>query len=293
MRTLVTGGTGTVGLAVVERLRSGGDEVVVLAAGVPTGEVARAFEGFGVEVVPGDVRDADLVRRVLRERRIESVVHGAAVTPDVERERSDAADVVDVNCTGTAAVTGAFADACTGRFVHLGSIAAYGTATTEEELLVEDAGQERPATLYEITKLAGEQIALRVAEVRGVDAVSLRLGDVFGRWEHRSPVRDATSAPYQLLARALHGRGAVLPREGRKAWVYSVDVAEAVYLALHAESIPQRVANVSSPFVWSLGAWCALLEGRFPGFSHRVDAAEADIALFADNAPMSLAAASG
>lgn len=289
MSVLVTGGTGTVGLAIVERLAARGP-VTVYASPAPPPLVAAALAAMPgeVHVVEGDVRDGDRLREVLRERRIEAMVHGAAITPGLERERTDAAGVLDVNVVGAVTALGAFADACSGRYVHLGSIAAYGAAAATEPLLVEETGQERPENLYEITKLAGEQAVLRVAGLRGVDAVSLRLGDVFGRWELRSSARDATSAPFQTLAAALEGVEAVLPREGRKAWITTGDCAAAVERALDAPALPDRVVNVSSPFTWSVLQWCELLAAEFPGFRARVDPDAATIAMFADNAPMSL-----
>jgi nucleoside-diphosphate-sugar epimerase len=215
-------------------------------------------------------------------------VHGAAVTPGVERERSDPSTALQVNVVGPSNVLTAFDESCPGRFVHLGSIAAYGRAAVREQVLVEDSAQERPETLYEISKLAGESAMLRVAELRGREAVSLRLGDVFGAWEHRTAVRDATSAPFQVLRAALAGREIVLPREGRKAWVYTFDVAEAVYSALTAPRIEHSIVNVSSPFVWSVLEWAQAVSRALPGTRVRLDAGDANVSMFADNAPMSL-----
>lgn len=293
MNILVTGGTGTVGLAIVERLAADGAAVTIYAGNEPTGPVARALRTMPgqIDVVQGDVRDGERLRSILATRKIHSMVHGAAITPGVERERDDPTSVVEVNVAGAVTALTAFDDTCPGRFVHLGSIAAYGSATTTQHLLVEESGQERPENLYEITKLAGEQAVLRVAELRGREAISLRLGDVFGCWEHRTAVRDMTSAPFQTLAAAMAGRPIVLPRAGTKAWVYTVDVAESVLRALEAPSLPHRVANISSSHTWSVVEWCARLTERFPGTSCRIDPGAANITMFADNAPMSLAQA--
>lgn len=293
MNVLVTGGTGTVGLAIVERLAADGAEVTVYTATEPAGPALQALRAMPgrIDLVQGDVRDGERLRSILATRGIHSMVHAAAVTPGILRERDDPASVVEVNVVGAVTALTAFDDTCAGRFVHLGSIAAYGSATTTRSLLVEESGQERPGNLYEITKLAGEQAVLRVAELRGREAVSLRLGDVFGCWEHRTAVRDMTSAPFQTLAAAMAGRPIVLPRAGTKAWVYTMDVAEAVLRALEAPSLPHRVANISSPYTWSVVDWCARLAERFPGMSSRIDPDAANITMFADNAPMSLARA--
>ena len=291
MKVLVAGGTGSVGLAIVEQLAAAGDEVVALSATEPSRRIAAALTSMkgsiGIEI--GDVRDSERLRRILRANEIDSVVNGATITPDAAAEVHRAEKIIDVNCVGSVALFNAFADSCPGRFIQLGSIAAYGSAASSETLLKEDAGQERPETLYEITKFASERAVLRLSALRKREAVSLRLGDVFGRWEHRTSDRAVNSAPYQLMSLAQRGGEAVLPRPGAKHWVYSADIAQAVRCALRVEALAYHVANVSSPFRWSLVEWCELLGRRFPAFSFRVDPQRATIALFADNAPMALA----
>lgn len=290
MRVMLTGGTGTVGLAVAEHLLAHGLEVVVFASTPAPDGVLRDLQRVSpsIEFVTGDVRDRDRLLEVMRDRAVDSVVHGAAITPDTAREMARPWQVLDVNCVGSATVVEAFTSACSGRFVHLSSIAAYGSATSRLPLLREEAGQEAPVNLYEISKLAGEQSVLRVAELLGREAVSLRLGDVFGRWERASSDRDATSAPFQTLELAKSGQRALLPRTGRKAWVYTVDVAHAVLQALTVETLPDRVINVSSPFTWSMEEWCELLREEFPEFDYEIDPVAANVFLFDDNAPMDL-----
>ena len=290
MRVMLTGGTGTVGLAVAEHLLREGVEVVVLASTPAPEPVERSLRQVSsvVEFVEGDVCDRERLRDVMRSRAIDSVVHGAAVIPGESREKTRPWQVLDVNGVGAVTVAEAFGQECTGRFVHLGSIAAYGASSARLPLLTEDAGQEAPVSLYEISKLAGEQSVLRIADLLGLTAVSLRLGDVFGRWERSSADRDATSAPFQTLQLARRGDAARLPRPGRKAWIYTVDVARAVFAALTADSLPDRVVNVSSPFVWSVADWCDLLQEEFPGFRYVIDPNSPNVALFGDNAAMAL-----
>ncbi|HZE21095.1 MAG TPA: NAD-dependent epimerase/dehydratase family protein, partial [Desulfobaccales bacterium] len=60
-KTLVTGGTGFVGRAVVEELRAAGREVRVLTRHPEH----PALEGLGVEVAAGDLRDRESLERAL------------------------------------------------------------------------------------------------------------------------------------------------------------------------------------------------------------------------------------
>src|SRR3712207_6836438 len=78
---LVTGGSGYIGAALVEELQSAGRDVRVLDVLLHGQEdIAAAQERQGVEVVRGDIRDADARRRALEGAA--AVVHLAAIVGD-------------------------------------------------------------------------------------------------------------------------------------------------------------------------------------------------------------------
>jgi len=75
MQILVTGGAGYVGSFAARRLVAGGHEVVTLD------NLCQGHRGAASgELVLGDIADRELVGRLLRERRIEAVMHFAAAT---------------------------------------------------------------------------------------------------------------------------------------------------------------------------------------------------------------------
>jgi CDP-glucose 4,6-dehydratase len=79
--TLVTGATGLVGGWLVKRLRAAGADIVALVRDwVPSSEVVRCGALDQVTVVRGDVRDRDLLERVLGEFEVDTVIHLAAQT---------------------------------------------------------------------------------------------------------------------------------------------------------------------------------------------------------------------
>src|ERR1700683_1688776 len=77
MKILGTGGAGYIGSVTVERLRSKGDEVVVLDDLV---RGHRSSLGPDVPLYQGSVGDRALVGRLLKEHKIESCIHFAALT---------------------------------------------------------------------------------------------------------------------------------------------------------------------------------------------------------------------
>src|SRR5690606_9753123 len=149
-------------------------------------------------------------------RRIDRLVHGAAVTAGVAREKRDPATIVEVNVAGTARVLEAAHRHGVGRIVHVSSGSAYGRSLFECARLYEDATPERPETMYQITKFAGERTVLRLRALYGLDLVCTRLGSVIGPWERDTGVRDTLSTHFQLAQMAARGKTAVLPQRSEE-----------------------------------------------------------------------------
>ena len=79
--TFVTGATGLVGSWLVKRLVEAGADVVCLVRDwVPQSELVRSSLIERVRVVRGDVRDQELLERILGEYEVNTVIHLAAQT---------------------------------------------------------------------------------------------------------------------------------------------------------------------------------------------------------------------
>lgn len=274
MKVLLTGGTGFVGMNVVEKLLDEGDEVVLYALTTPSSRVASYLRNRrdGCRLVLGDVLDAEALDRVMRTHRVDAVVHAAAITPDVRRECSIPEDIINVNVMGTVAALEAARRNDVAKFLYLSSVEAYGQAAYEDRELVEGVVVPRPNSLYQIGKFAAERIAIRYRELFGMDVAAARIGEVFGAWEVESGVRDTLSVPYQAAQLALLGMKAVLPREGKKTWVYSKDVAEGIYALLTCGELRHDVYNLGSGFTWSIEEWCAALSREYRDFAYELSA---------------------
>jgi UDP-glucose 4-epimerase len=292
MQVLLTGGTGFVGINIAMAMLEKGIDVVMYAASPLHPRMVVALQGMAGQLhfVEGNVLDKDRLDHVFTTYPIDAVIHGAAITPNEQREISAGAMVVQVNCVGTVEVLEAAHRHDVTKFIYLSSIAAYGSATKTAALLQEEITIPEPINLYEITKFTAERIALRYKQLLGMNIISARLGDVFGPWEYQTGMRDVMSAPFQTTQLALLGQKAVLPRSGYKHWVNSKDVAESVVALLIAEKLNFDLYNISSPYAWSIEQWCALLAERYPDFTYTIqsDPGSSNIHLFDDNAPMQL-----
>jgi nucleoside-diphosphate-sugar epimerase len=279
MAILVTGGSGYVGLNVVEALARAGREVVSFDMTLPPPVAAVELSRLPgrVHAVDGDLLDAGALDRAFHAAPIEAVVHTAAVTSGPAREASDPARVFQVNVIGTIGLLEAARRAGVNRVVVTSSGAAYGESLYRPGLMEEDATPVLPTTLYATTKYAAERTVRRLAELWRMEVACTRLGTLIGPWErdgssHAQGVRDNFGPHSQLARIAVAGGEAVLPAEEcTRDWVYSADVGRALVMLADAPSLPHAVYNLSAGIDWTgdIAAWCEVLAARFPGFRHR------------------------
>ncbi len=182
MKVLVTGGGGFIGSHLVEALVENGDRVTVLD-NFSTGKKENIAHLLSrVELVEGDIRDEEILRRVLSGR--EAVLHQAAL-PSVPRSFSDPLGTTAVNAGGTIQLLEAARQAGIKRFVFASSSSVYGES--EEDFKVETL-PSRPLSPYAVSKLFGEQVCRIYAAVYGMDTIALRYFNVFGpRQDPASP----------------------------------------------------------------------------------------------------------
>ena len=274
VNVLLTGGTGFIGINIAEVLANEGCHVVVYSKRPMLPEAAGMLAGTpgGAHWVRGDVLSKEALARVMEEEDIHMVVHAAAVTPDEAYERSHLASVLEINCLGSLNVLEAAKTRGVKRFVYVSSVAVYGDTPQRLDVVPEDAPMN-PRNGYEISKYATERLICRYAELHGVEAAALRIGDAFGAWEYHSGVRFQMSAPFQAVFRALSGERAVLPKPGRTGWIYGRDTALAVKALLEAPALRHFAYNCGGIFPWSIEEFCEALKASLPGFECAVDPA--------------------
>lgn len=291
MGTLITGGTGFVGLALAERLIADGDEVVLFGANAPPSSVLEQCEIAAAKFAYGDIRSVEDVDRVLSQGPFERVVHMAAITPGPERERAQAGRIVDVNIGGTVnLIERVTATQPIRRIVVVSSVAVYGFSPPAPSGLYEEATTcPAPAALYGITKLAAEQTALRLGVLHDLDVRIARLGPVFGPWEYATGLRDALSPHLQVVSQARAGRAVILPRPMAADWIYSRDAASGLAALLRAGSLNHSVYNLGGGRITDLEQWSRALAAQLGGFAWRV-AAPGEAATVAYGLPQDRAA---
>jgi dTDP-L-rhamnose 4-epimerase len=276
---LVTGGAGFIGAHVVSELLERGDRVRVLDALHPQvhGDARRRPEYLppDAELVDGDVRDADCVRRALR--GVDEVVHLTARV-GVGQSMYEIAEYTSVNGVGTGVLLEALLDHEVRRLVVASSMSVYG-----EGLYIDGAGDPCPtadrtrsqlergewepvgpdgqpltpvptpeskppslSSIYALNKFDQERMCLLFGSAYRVPTVALRFFNVYGPYQ-------ALSNPYTgvlaiFASRLLNGRPPLIFEDGeqRRDFVSVHDVARAVSLALRADAATGEVVNVGS-----------------------------------------------
>ncbi|MEP9376954.1 UDP-glucose 4-epimerase GalE [Aquabacter sp. CN5-332] len=173
MAVLVTGGGGYIGSHMVLALVDAGEKVVVLD---------DLSTGFRWAVSPeatfvlGDVSDGDLVRRIVAEHEINSVIHFAAriVVPD---SVADPLGYYFANTVKTRALLEAVVDAGVPHFIFSSTAAVYGMVGTEP--VMEDAALA-PISPYGRSKLMSEWMLKDTAFAFPLRYVALRYFNVAG-----------------------------------------------------------------------------------------------------------------
>lgn len=172
MNALVTGGAGYVGSHMVKTLLDRGHGVVVLDD-LSTGH--RDAVDARARFVEGDVRRTDDVRALLRDAKIDAVLHFAAKIR-VEESVGDPRLYWNANLVATLGLLDAVVEAKL-PFVFSSTAAVYGTP---DEVPIDEEHPTRPVNPYGETKLAIERALASYGEAYGLPWAALRYFNAAG-----------------------------------------------------------------------------------------------------------------
>ncbi len=236
---LVTGGAGFIGSHIVERLVREGHQVRVLD-NLSSGHEANlgAFRN-GVELIRGDIRDAQLVNAATK--GVEVVFHEAALG-SVPRSVAEPVTTHEVNITGTLNVLLAARDAGARRVVYASSSSVYGETPV---LPKHEEMSPQPLSPYALSKLAGEHYASVFKHVYGFEVVSLRYFNIFG--PRQDPESQYAAVIPRFITALLSGQSPVVYGDGHQSrdFTFVDNVVNANLLAAEAEGVAGRVFNVA------------------------------------------------
>jgi nucleoside-diphosphate-sugar epimerase len=207
VKSLVTGGAGFIGSALVRGILGTGAERVGVIDNLLTGHEKNLDEVRDrVDFHDVDIRNYDAVLDALR--GVEVVFHLAAI-PSVPKSIADPVPSHECNIDGTFNVFQAAKEAGVRRVVYAASSAAYGDT---EVLPKVETMRPLPKSPYAVQKLLGEYYASTFHACFGLETVALRFFNVYGpRQDPNSPYSGVLSIFMRCIlensAPTLHGDG--------------------------------------------------------------------------------------
>jgi UDP-glucose 4-epimerase len=263
---LVTGGAGFIGSHLVDWLLAHDYRVRVLD-NLSTGKWSNLPAAHPrLELVEGDVADAELVVRCMS--GCGAVAHLAAVA-SVQASVDDPVSTHRSNFIGTLNVCEAMRAAGIRRVVFASSAAVYGP-NGEGESIAEDT-PKAPMTPYAVDKLASEQYLDFYRHQHGFEPVIFRFFNIFGPRQDPSSPYSGVISIFTTYAReakpiTLFGDG-----EQTRDFFYVGDLVELLGQALEASKIEAGAVNVGlnrSTSLNQLLETIGSLVGNLPPVSH-------------------------
>jgi nucleoside-diphosphate-sugar epimerase len=201
MQILVTGTSGQIGSVIARMLSS--DHAVV-----------------GVDLIPGkhttnlgNLNDRDFIFSVTKDMDI--VIHAASLhAPHIKEYTPEA--FIDTNVKGTQTLLEASIKNRIQRFIYTSTTSLYGYAMvpSEKAVWVTESLRPKPRDIYDVTKIAAENMCRLMSETHGLSCLSLRISRFFPEPVHLMviyrlyrgvDVRDAAAAHILALEADISG----------------------------------------------------------------------------------------
>jgi len=225
MAVAVIGGAGFIGSSIVDKLLADGMEVTALD-NFSEGSYDNLPMGHpNLEVIRGDIRDFDTVRRVVDNKAW--VFHLAAMSR-IQPSITDPLLAVQQNMVGTANVLEACRQANVKRVVYSASSSAYGRVNVPplKESMPTDC-----LNMYSLSKKTGEEICKLYNDFYDVPTVSLRYFNVYGPKHQESGDYATVIAIFMKQLRLGQTMTIVGDGEQRRDFTFVSDVVEANVMA--------------------------------------------------------------
>ncbi len=228
---LVTGGAGFIGGNFVDywARRHPDDAIVVLDCLTYAGQHATIAHVEQAELVIGDIRDTDLVAKLLRERAITTLVHFAAQS-HVDRSIAGPDIFTQTNILGTHSLLEAarkvWLEEGSGkphRFHHVSTDEVFGALSLSARPFNEES-QYRPNSPYAASKAASDHLVRAWHQTYGLDTTTSNGSNTYGPYQYPEKL-----IPLFVL-NALSGRPLPIYGDGRhvRDWLHVEDHCQGI-----------------------------------------------------------------
>jgi dTDP-glucose 4,6-dehydratase len=242
-RVLVTGGAGFISSGFVRHLLAATPyEVVSLDALTYAGNLENLADVMAHErlsFVHGDIRDKDLVRRLVAE--VDVIVNAAAESHVEKSIEEGASEFVTTNVEGTQILLDAIRETPVERFILISSSEVYGTA---EYAPMDEEHPLNPRSPYAATKAGADRLVYSYFTTYDLPVVIVRPFNNYGPRQHPEKVIP------RFITQALTDHPLTIHGDGHASrdWLHVDDDAEAIEAIIVADidAIAGEVINVAT-----------------------------------------------
>jgi dTDP-glucose 4,6-dehydratase len=270
---LVTGGAGFIGVNLVRWWldRHEDDRVVVLDSLTYAGNrhsLDDRSEDARLEFIHGDIRDTDLVERILVDKKINTLVHLAAES-HVDRSIEGPDEFIDTNVVGTHSLLkaarsswqrkdGTWSDH---RFHHVSTDEVYGSLSEEDPAFHEETSYA-PNSPYSASKAASDHLVRAYHHTFGLEVTTTNCSNNYGPYQFPEKL-----IPLMVL-NILGGKPLPVYGDGMNVrdWLYVDDHCRGIDLAI-ARGVPGETycigGNNERTNMEIVRTLCSMLQSRF------------------------------
>jgi nucleoside-diphosphate-sugar epimerase len=252
-KMMVVGGAGFIGSNVTEVLIARGDEVHVVD-NLCAGKREQVHKDAQFHEV--DIRTFQDLLPIMQ--GVDTVFHFAAL-PRVQYSIDNPQESHEVNVTGTLNILTAAKECGVRRVVFSASSATYGE---QEEMPLVETMPNQPLSPYALHKLVGEEYCKLYSVIYGLETVSLRYFNVFGK--NQDPEGPYALVIGKFLKLKKEGKPLLITGDGEQSrdFVAVADVVRANILASEKASVGKgEVINIGGGRACSINKLAELLGG--------------------------------
>jgi UDP-glucose 4-epimerase len=254
LKALISGGAGFIGSHLVDALLGDGHEVVVLdnfSTGRP-----QNLEHVSDKIKSVQCDISQMGEWNVNFSGVDWVFHLAAladIVPSIEKP----IDYYESNVQGTFNVLEACRQHRVKRFVYVASSSCYGIP---DKFPTKENAEIRPQYPYALTKYLAEELVMHWCQVYHLQAVSLRLFNVYGPRSRTSGTYGAVFGVF--LAQKLAGKPFTVVGDGTQTrdFTFVSDVVEAIITAAESD-VSGEIINIGSGNTYSVNYLVELLGG--------------------------------
>ena len=265
---LLTGGAGFIGGNFVHywNKHHPQDRVIVLDALTYAGNRSTLIGADNVQLIEGDIRDTWLVETLLRDYKIDTLVHFAAES-HVDRSISGPDAFIDTNILGTNSLLKAAravwlaGSGLPHRFHHISTDEVFGSLGPEDPAFSETTPYA-PNSPYSASKAASDHLVRAYHHTFGLEVTTSNCSNNYGPYQYPEKL-----IPHFLL-NALHGRALPIYGDGMNVrdWLHVEDHCRGIDACL-AKGVPGESYNIGGgaelPNMTVIDAICTEVDRAF------------------------------